>query len=313
MSLKHLIGFFIGVFLATACQKNFDIDIPNNPKPVVNCLIHPDSLWKLNLVWSSAAAGEYTFTNINGAQVEMKWIDKSLILDKYVEGKIGFYSNSVQKVPSIENADIRMEIKIGDTVLTANTRIPPKPQVDLTVTSLQMKTYLNPDGEGIERYSIQGSAILKINRPLNDQRYYSVSIGYRPYTGSPSDSAHIGEKKFQDYLSMRIDDPRCILSISKNEGYLLDLGSDGTALTEIFLEMDGGIWYPYEPFEYFVLVISSITKEYYNYGKKIVDQYIASRDPFGEPVRIPSNIQGGIGIFSGYNSTCLIIPVNRSK
>ncbi|TSA36715.1 MAG: DUF4249 family protein [Porphyromonadaceae bacterium] len=309
MRLKHFIIGFISILLVAGCKKEFVIDIPNNPIPVVNCLLHPDSLWKLNLVWSSSPTGIYQFTSISGAQVLLKWPGENLTLDHFVDGRLGFYTSPDHTVPSLENSDISLEIRVGDTILTAITRIPPKPIVNLVVLSIQLTPIQDPVTREIYAYGVKGNANLTITRPPGGQRFYSLSAGYKPYTGSPSDSSSLGNKVFQDNLSMIINDPRCITSISVNEGYLFDFGLVESTSTEVLIDFTGGIWYPYEPFDYFTLVVRSLTEEYFQYDKKIRDQYISSRDPFGEPVKIPSNIQNGLGIFSGINSTCLQIRV----
>ncbi|MFA6128777.1 MAG: DUF4249 family protein [Bacteroidales bacterium] len=309
MKLKHIILGFITVLSASGCKKEFVINIPDHQIPVVNCLLHPDSIWKLNLVWSSSPTGIYQFRSITGAQVHLKWPGANLILDHFVDGKPGFYTKPEEIVPGLENSDISLEIQVGDTILSATTRIPPKPLVNLEVLSIQVTPIQDPITREIYRYSVKGNAKLTITQPPGGQRFYSLSAGYRPYTGSPSDSSSLGNKVFQDNLSMIINDPRCVSSISVNEGYLLDLGLVESTSAEVLIVFTGGIWYPYEPFEFFTLVIRSITEEYFQYDKKIRDQYISSRDPFGEPVKIPSNIQNGLGIFSGINSTCIQIRV----
>ena len=294
-----------------ACRKSFEIELPNHPKPVVNCLIHPDSLWKLNLVWSSSPTGEYVFANIGDAQVEMKWPAGGVFLNSYVDGKTSYYSHPDQKVPSLENTGISLIINIGDTVITSTTRIPPKPHIELTVNTLKVKTYTDPVSGEIYGYGVDGNADLKIIRPATGQRYYTLSASYRLYTMYGSDPYSGVREVFSDDLYVRTDDRRCLASMTKDEGYLVDLGPDEPATAEFFINIDGGIAYPYEPFEYFVISVNSITEEYYQYSKKIRDQYVSSLDPFGEPVRIPSNIEGGVGIFSGYNSCTVEVKVGR--
>ena len=47
---------------------------------------------------------------------------------------------------------------------------------------------------------------------------------------------------------------------------------------------------------YIYLVISSITEDYYNYGRLLKDYN--PQNPFGEPTLLPSNLEGGLGIFA---------------
>ncbi len=56
---------------------------------------------------------------------------------------------------------------------------------------------------------------------------------------------------------------------------------------------------------YIYLVISSITEDYYNYGRLLKDYN--PQNPFGEPTLLPSNLEGGLGdirfkFWSGYSN-----------
>ena len=44
------------------------------------------------------------------------------------------------------------------------------------------------------------------------------------------------------------------------------------------------------------MVISSITEDYYNYGKSL-NNY-DPQNPFSEPTLLPSNMEGGLGMFA---------------
>ena len=47
---------------------------------------------------------------------------------------------------------------------------------------------------------------------------------------------------------------------------------------------------------YIYLAVSSITEDYYNYGKSLKNY--DPQNPFSEPTLLPSNIEGGLGIFA---------------
>ena len=47
--------------------------------------------------------------------------------------------------------------------------------------------------------------------------------------------------------------------------------------------------------------LKNVSFEYYEYFRTGMKQLEVIEDPFAEPVRIYSNIEGGKGIFAGYN------------
>jgi hypothetical protein len=52
----------------------------------------------------------------------------------------------------------------------------------------------------------------------------------------------------------------------------------------------------------YVLVVSSITPEYFRYKRSVLEQRNSFGTPFAEPVIVPGNIKNGLGIFAGINT-----------
>ena len=53
----------------------------------------------------------------------------------------------------------------------------------------------------------------------------------------------------------------------------------------------------------FKLRLNSISKAYYDYSITYFKQNLAEKDFYADPVRVYSDVQGGYGIFAGYNTT----------
>ncbi|GAB3559651.1 hypothetical protein GCM10027577_52470 [Spirosoma fluminis] len=58
-----------------------------------------------------------------------------------------------------------------------------------------------------------------------------------------------------------------------------------------------------------VVGLLSTDRAYYNYQYAVGRQAQASGNPFAEPVLIPSNIQGGLGCFAGYNKSTVVLTL----
>lgn len=57
------------------------------------------------------------------------------------------------------------------------------------------------------------------------------------------------------------------------------------------------------------LVIGSMSQELYNYKRSAKSQYWNQDNPFAEPIRVYSNIEGGIGIFGGLTEESIILEL----
>ena len=49
----------------------------------------------------------------------------------------------------------------------------------------------------------------------------------------------------------------------------------------------------------------SVDQAYYQFQEAVIRQRRSRNNPFAEPVLIPSNIDGGLGCFAGYNNAIL--------
>lgn len=58
-----------------------------------------------------------------------------------------------------------------------------------------------------------------------------------------------------------------------------------------------------------VVDLLNTDQAYYNYQYAVGRQAQASGNPFAEPVLIPSNIQGALGCFAGYNKSTLVLTL----
>ncbi|SFD52031.1 DUF4249 domain-containing protein [Spirosoma endophyticum] len=55
--------------------------------------------------------------------------------------------------------------------------------------------------------------------------------------------------------------------------------------------------------------LMSVDQAYYRYQEAVIRQRRSRNNPFAEPVLIPSNIEGGLGCFAGYNNAVLTLKL----
>ncbi|MCD6436275.1 MAG: DUF4249 family protein, partial [Clostridiales bacterium] len=203
------------------------------------------------------------------------------------------------------NDSIQLEISSGTRFVSAISNIPPKPQFSWKLDEYFVKKLISNTNR--ERFScgVTGKMRLKIDNQDNGHLYYRISIRYRPhmqYGSSRQLSGNGRDTVITDYLSLLLEHPEAFQTIRMTDGYLIDLSTYNPATDEIFLDLRGGVDNIPGDIDYFTIIVASVTEDFMRYNRKVMDQYIASQDIFSEPVSIPSNIIGGLGIFSGINS-----------
>lgn len=57
----------------------------------------------------------------------------------------------------------------------------------------------------------------------------------------------------------------------------------------------------------FLVILSSLSEDYFEYQRTLINTLYA--DEFSEPLRVYSNVEGGLGIFAGYANTRVILPL----
>lgn len=93
-----------------------------------------------------------------------------------------------------------------------------------------------------------------------------------------------------------------------NRGLSSDAGLDGTAIQSgrLYLTSSSAKDFLSQYKTASVIVnLMSIDQAYYQFQEAVIRQRRSRNNPFAEPVLIPSNIQGGLGCFAGYNNAPL--------
>ena len=131
---------FLSVLIS--CKSDYDFGIDSSSKPIINCLFHPDSIWKIEITQSPGSLWKYKFEPIKGALVRISLNDQnSLVMDKFDSDGLGFYSSSTEKVPSAPGQTVVLEMVNGDDTVTASSYFPPKPVFSMEVLDLLVTKY----------------------------------------------------------------------------------------------------------------------------------------------------------------------------
>lgn len=293
---------FVIIISLLACQSDYDFHLDREQKYVINCLFHPDSIWQVELIKTPGSFWGYDFNTIDEAVVRVK-SDQLINLNQFESDGMGFYTSNEHRVPAASDQLIELYASHDGNELTAKSHIPADPEFEWTITRLEGRKYEHRTLSDYFHYRIKGQMQMTIVR--DDDPYYSISISYRIgfLHSSPGGGTleYLNTTVF-DRLSVSIEHPGAFTPIRQTDGIFIDLSESDTKQNIIHITIDGGIDNLQVEPGFFVISVFHHTKEFFEYNRKVLQQFATSQDLFSEPVNITSNITGGLGIFSGVNS-----------
>lgn len=284
------------VLLNASCTKILNDELPvQDPKLVVNGILCPDSILKINLSKTVSIFENESSTNlpyIHGAIAG--FFQDGAFLFNLEEADNGYYSKP-GFYPSL-NHSYQVEVsKSGYNTVNAETTIPSPvviQRIDTTITTENGEFYSNKIIE----------CILKYKDTPGVENFYRLDC-YVSYAGFDKQDI-----KYRQYIF-----------VNENEAYLFDKSNDYLLWSDLLtdgnlvnLKFSIYLDYFYDNFKSnlnsteitYTLILNSVSKEYYQYDKtrSIFYESGGSDNPFSEPVLIYTNIQNGYGIFGGSSS-----------
>ncbi|NWJ52517.1 MAG: DUF4249 domain-containing protein [Bacteroidetes bacterium] len=288
--IYRLLLFSIVALLYNGCQKTISIDTGKiKPRLVLNALIEPDSIFKVELSKSRSLMDSSQLVElINSASVK-------IYEDGVLKTTLGFGIEGIYVAPFKPKQTSSYRIAVDDAEfghIEATTNIPDQPVLVSAVPTTELTPASSP------RY-YKYKLVIRDSGKHRDYYYLRAFLIQRGFTpGTP-----VGSVIAYDIYS----DDRVVI----NDTYTLrGILFDDSAFNGYEYELI--IYSPYRVtfanplwFE-----LSSISKEYYNYLSSIITQNNAGNNPFAEPVIIKSNVQNGTGVFGARNSVYLKASIN---
>lgn len=288
---KLLIPFF--VFIICGCVSDYDGKLPDSePIPVLNGVLCADSVLSLSLTWSNHPR-ENAFLPIENAGIQLTKNGAPVTSD------YSFAADGTCTFDDICTNDDKFEIEVnipGYPPVTSQTVIPAKPDISLIYTD-RAKDGMYSKNFGLEISNIDENThavyiflFLRLIRSFPEHNYYSDS-GWRqeiflfcdsPFTDSFNKNYDSwAPKGFSDYYDNFIRIPVDNLV--------------GNRLEAKLAFFDQG-----EHARYYILAVSKEYDLYFKGGHLQRSFDPEQMLPFTyEPVFLPSNVEGGAGIFAG--------------
>ncbi|MVM40189.1 DUF4249 family protein [Spirosoma sp. HMF3257] len=267
------------------------------PKLVVSGFLCPqDTLLAIKVTRSNTVVGDsisllqpgITVTN---AIVTLSEGDRSVVLPYYKihPSADSAYSIPAKLLPIIAGRTYKLKVVTANGQVATSTCTIPQP-----VDPLRIKfDSLPPSRNQPTRYFV----LVDWQDPVGQTNAYQVAGIFRYTT-----STNIREER---YNSLSFDD--------ENRGLFSDVGRDGTEIESgrAFLTQtttagnQQTTFYNQYTSASVTVNLLSIDQSYYRYQEAVIRQRRSRGNPFAEPVIIPSNIDGALGCFAGYNNATL--------
>jgi Domain of unknown function (DUF4249) len=284
--MHKLLKYIILILIFTSCDKYLEIDVPSKPSEVViNSINSADSLFQFHITKSVEIGNNFSGFYIENAVINI--YENEILKESIIHFQKGLYKSTIK--PIINNS-YKIEVIPQDfEIAIANIQIPQPPQI---ISSSFEKTFINYDYVDIK---------LKIDDPANEENFYMINVKtfeefeglILPYTAGV----------FSYFESF---DPNLDLWINHNgiQALISDKIFDGNEYEFSILIAKGNFLHNRRIYGKGManVYINSISKDYFLYAKSYKDQLDAKNNPMAEPVKVHTNIENGLGIFTIYST-----------
>lgn len=302
--MKHFVA--IGCLICVSCETVVEIPVPQfDPQLVVTSHFSPDSVWSVSLHRSLSvnARLDPSAQFVDVASVTI--LGDNGIAESLIHHGNGLY-RSVDRRQPIAGIRYRLHVESPDGLevrAASSAPLPPR----ITHSSLDLVAM----DDSSSRFPTNTYRLsIRFADPPIEENFYRVGLySYRStYSdGSAPDSA---------YRSATVYAPAfgwfCGFSdaLDGSSGYASVADTcDSFVVTDRLFDGEEYSWAgnidlnvsPEMPHkERLLLVVSSLSRDYFEYQRTLMDNIMTG--PFVEPVPVYTNIEGGVGVFAGYSN-----------
>ncbi|QIP11936.1 DUF4249 domain-containing protein [Spirosoma aureum] len=263
-------------------------------KLVVSSFLSPqDSLLTVKLTRSRTVVGDSIGGSIDGENV----MDATVTLSdgsrsvglRYKADNQPYYSVAAKQLPIVVGKAYTLTVQTPKGERATSTCTIPGPVSVSAVTFDSLASGRN------QRYFVQP----RWKDPVGQANYYQAAGVFLFVV-----------KNQVEFSNLSFDDD--------NRGLFSDTGIDGNAMITGRAYLNGstlstsdqsvGFFKQYKTASV-TINLFSVEQSYYQYWSAVLRQRRVRNNPFAEPVLIPSNIQGGLGCFAGYNNATFLLKL----
>lgn len=338
MSKGCLFGFLFGLM---ACETAIEVDVPRYPSQLTaNALFNPDSVWQVELTQNRYILDNAPFAPVPEAEVKVLQEGRTVAVLDY-RGNHPYNGNSIYRATdSRPTAGEAYTLEVNHPTegrVSASSRVPPAPTPILSVVWDTLDVREVPNSENRLAYGV----IIRFDDPPEENFYslsfivrdnlvfledidndgeQELIVLRREFlreAGLQSDDPLV-DNPFNRYISeLLFKDVRFngqeyelklymeqFIGVSDGSSNFLKFVTDFYVLNEEVYDLQGNVVFgadeSFPSYEVFAL-LRTTTEEYYNYTRTRDLQASVESNPFAQPVQVYDNIEGGLGVFAGYN------------
>jgi hypothetical protein len=338
--LKYILStlFILSIWSCETVIEN--VALPYDERIVVQAFISPqDTLLEVKISKTRPVTGTYpadqfygsqVYKPLNGATIEISdGVRKANFLLQTISNPNGTeYDQKTGKLVAQTRTGYFLKVKdfpiMAGKTYTLTAKAPNLPDASATCTVPNKKlieskdftiikgsidsvrsgsSYSSGSGGGtINYYNLTKRINITVNDIANEENYYAV--------------AYYSQKviQYKEYVNEKIV-TQYILNQEPGSDFITDYKKDGNILDFVKAGVNMGSYsddpkqqtYTYNPqtiSHNLSIFVATTDKAYYQYNKSVGSgRGLNSDNPFAEPVLTYSNINGGLGVFAGYNMT----------
>jgi len=295
---KTIIGTTFFAIVFCSCQKEVEVKLPESKyKLVLNSVLSTDSFVTVNVSRSKKLYIDDN-KNVTISNAIVSVYENGNLLENLPYTSDGVYKSTITK-PKIGN-EYKIVVKADgyDNAEASETLI----QQAIITNIVLEDSALFKEEQMYAKLSFEISDVAGVNN------YYEVSAlsgfyqkNYNPQTGQPTDSTYT---QFLSYLTVTDE------ALKENaQGGDIDGNTDYSDNAILFSDkyFDGKTYkvnvylsqYQFQK-DTLTIKVKSMTKAYYEYRRTALLQSTNQGDPFSEPVRVYTNVTGGLGILGSF-------------
>lgn len=321
MRISIFIGIGLCMLLSQSCLNVVPFDLPPAPRRLaINGLFSPQYPLRIQVSRSLPTDTLIVFQPELGAEVSL-WQGGSRLAvadSLFLEG--GFLNYTTTAALSLE-PEIPYTVRVisagGDTA-TATDVIPSAPDIrrvqlsDLVITPSQRRVTVNNTVTLIPQYSV--SAMVELETVPNDQisffgiRVFTASDLFAtfPFNGTLTDSLYEVQMMSTIEVGSRgLRDEFLSYPFENDWVFTVDSGQAAILISEVSVN----ILRQNTPPDSLRLELWKFSPAFYQYQVDYTEQEALGQDPFAQPVNVPGNVNGGYGIWGGYQIKSITIAL----
>jgi hypothetical protein len=284
--MSKLFKFLFSALLVLiyGCETVVNIDLPSRENLlVVNSLFNPDSTWDVALSLSKNVLSQYNSptTIINDASIDIIDDESGAVVDQLV-----FHSKTIKyrgSTKPLSNKKYRIQVTAPNRGTAQSMGMAP---TAIAITKLSIDSTKIKPGSDFSQVPIK----IHFKDPEGEGNYYKLQVNSSYNNGNfGSYVNYIYFESNDSYLQNNLDYYGSLLFNDKlfdGKEYIIPITIDSYHFQNSSMKS-------------FNFILSTLSKEQYDYETSKGAQGYTSGDPFAQPVIVFSNIENGLGIFAG--------------